>query len=278
MADFDIVDTHAHIYAPNETKYPPIAKPLRPPGGKGSLEDLKADMEATGVSAACIIQTSSFYRFDNRYICDSSAAAPDWAAGVVTLNPEDPHTPGLLHYYVKRYGIKGVRSNPASDGRIDHPSVRVLWRAASEAGIVVNLHIQPALAEQANRVLADFPALPVVLDHSLYPKVGPNLPEILTKVRLLAKHKNLHAKLSFIATGSKTAYPCADMHQTCLDVIDAFGPERCVWGSDFPCELWTPRVSYAEAVRIFQEDLPLNSEARRRILGATARRLWFERA
>ncbi len=276
MAEMDIVDTHAHIYASDETRYPPIAKPLRPPGGKGSLNDLKADMDAAGVSAACIIQTSSFYRFDNRYICDSAAAAPEWTAGVVTLDPEDPHTPGQLLYYRKKFGIKGVRSNPASDGRIDHPGVRALWKAAGEAGVVVNLHIQPALAEQADRVLGAFPSLPVVLDHSLYPKAGPELESILARVRMLAKRPNLHAKLSFVATGSESGYPCADMHQACLDVIDAFGPERCVWGSDFPCELWTPRVSYAEALRIFREDLPLSEEARRRILGATARKLWFE--
>ena len=68
----DIVDTHAHVYAPDEERYPPIEEPLRPPGGKGSLEDLRAEIQSNGVSAACIIQTSSFYRFDNRYILDCS--------------------------------------------------------------------------------------------------------------------------------------------------------------------------------------------------------------
>ncbi|HYM13924.1 MAG TPA: amidohydrolase family protein, partial [Bryobacterales bacterium] len=72
-------------------------------------------------------------------------------------------------------------------------------------------------------------------------------------------------------------YPCRDMHQTCLQVIEAFGPQRCVWGSDFPCELWTPRVTYAQGLRIFTHDLPLKDEARQAILGETARRLWFQK-
>ena len=38
-----IIDTHAHIYSPDEKRYPPIEKPLRPPGGKGSLEDLQRE-------------------------------------------------------------------------------------------------------------------------------------------------------------------------------------------------------------------------------------------
>ena len=73
----------------------------------------------------------------------------------------------------------------------------------------------------------------------------------------LSRHKNLHAKLTFLPTGSTTGYPCADMHAACLKIIDAFGPERCVWGSDFPSDLWTPKVSYAEHLKIFTEALPL---------------------
>ncbi len=271
----DIVDTHAHIYAPDERRYPPIAKPLRPPGGKGSLEDLRAEIEAVRVSAACIIQTSSFYRFDNRYILDSAKGTPEWTAGVCTLDPDDPRSPDLLARYVRDYGIKGVRSNPAADGRIDHPGVRALWKAAADAGVVINLHIQRELAEQGEKLLAKFRSTPVVLDHTLYPKAGPRMEDILEAVRRLSRFENLHAKLSFVATGSEKGYPCEDMHSACQQVIYWFGPERCVWGSDFPCELWTPRVSYGEALRIFREDLPLSTEARDMILGGTARRLWF---
>jgi predicted TIM-barrel fold metal-dependent hydrolase len=106
-------------------------------------------------------------------------------------------------------------------------------------------------------------------------KAGPELAPTLGAVRRLSRRKNLHAKLTFIPTGSTTGYPCADMHETCMQVIDAYGPDRCVWGSDFPCELWTPKVSYAEHLRIFREDLPLSTEQREQILGKTARGLWF---
>ena len=49
----NVVDTHAHIYSPDEQTYPPIENPRRPPSGKGSLEDLRAETEANGVDAAC---------------------------------------------------------------------------------------------------------------------------------------------------------------------------------------------------------------------------------
>ena len=91
----------------------------------------------------------------------------------------------------------------------------------------------------------------------------------------LAALPTLHAKLSFIPTGSAEEYPCRDMHDPCRAVIKAFGPERCVWGSDFPCELWCPKVSYAQHLKIFTHELGLDQKAQRAILGETPRRLWF---
>ena len=270
-----IIDTHAHIYSPDEERYPAIENPLRPPKGKGSLEDLREESRANGVDAVCAIQTSTFYRFDNRYILDSSKANPDWVAGVCTLNPDDPKSPSLLARYVREYGVRGMRSIPARSRELDHPGVRALWRTALDVGIVINVLIGPDLAGHADRLLGQFPKLRVVLDHCLNPKAGPNLDSTIQKVLYLSRHRNLHAKLTFIPTGSSTGFPCADMHRACVRVIEAFGPDRCVWGSDYPSGLWTPRVSYAEHLKIFTDVLPLSGSARTGILGGTSRRLWL---
>ncbi|MCS7026047.1 MAG: amidohydrolase [Bryobacteraceae bacterium] len=273
-----IIDTHAHIYSPDERKYPPIEKPLRVPGGKGSLEDLRQESAEHGVRGVCLIQTSTFYRFDNRYVCDSALSAKPWAAGVCTLDPDDPHSPGLLKHYVQKFGIRGIRSIPAKDGRLDHPGVRALWKAALESDIVVNVLIGREKAPELARLLGQFSRLPVVLDHCLNLKAGPEMSQTLDAVLRLARFRNLHAKLTFLATGSLSGYPCDDLHGPCLKIVQAYGAERCVWGSDFPLELWAPRLTYAEHLRIFQRDLPLPEEDRKKILGETARRLWFRSA
>jgi L-fuconolactonase len=91
----------------------------------------------------------------------------------------------------------------------------------------------------------------------------------------LARFKNLYAKVDFIGTGTQMKYPCADLHAPALKVIEAYGPERCVWGSCYPNELWTPKITYSEHLRIFTEALPLSEQARRSVLGETARKIWF---
>jgi predicted TIM-barrel fold metal-dependent hydrolase len=68
-----IIDCHAHIYGDDEKKYPAIDKPYRPPNGTGTLEHLRREMKAAGVQYVTAIQTSTFYRWDNRFTADSGA-------------------------------------------------------------------------------------------------------------------------------------------------------------------------------------------------------------
>ena len=167
-----------------------------------------------------------------------------------------------------------MRGIASPNGGFDHAGVRALWKTALEQGIVINILItnqdpdmdkgtefdevfEPyvlgeirELVDQAKGPLDEFFSLPVVLDHCLNLKAGPDLELWLTEVIRLSEHQNLNGKVSFVATGTKTGYPCDDMLEVCLKVIDAFGPERCVWGSDFPCELWAPKINYTDHLRI----------------------------
>jgi predicted TIM-barrel fold metal-dependent hydrolase len=273
-----IIDTHAHIYSEDETRYPMIPEPLRPPAGSGTPEHLSREMAASGVTHVIAIQTSTAYRWDNRLIADTTHAAPPEWTGVCTLDPLDATSPAQLATLVRESRVRGLRSVTAATDppALDHPGVAALWQAARELGIVVNALVSRRHAAELARLLERFPTLPVVLDHCFNPKAqdGPDSPLVRT-VCGLARFPNLHAKLTFIPTGSATGFPCADMHATARAILDAFGPDRCVWGSDFPCELWCPNVSYAEHLRIFTEALPLSPGERDAILAETPRKLWF---
>lgn len=63
-----IIDCHAHIYSPDEKSYPPKDKPLRVPGGKASIDDLRRTSLANGVTAVRAVQTVSFYNEDHRHL------------------------------------------------------------------------------------------------------------------------------------------------------------------------------------------------------------------
>ena len=171
--------------------------------------------------------------------------------------------------------MRGLRSYTASDGRLDHPGVEAVWRKAEELGIVENIFVNRDKKDELARMLEKFPRLPVIIDHCLIPKPTADLANALADMIGLAKFSNAYAKVSFLALASVEEYPFRDMHEPANRIIAAFGPERCVWGSNFPCELWTPKANYAQNFRLFTHEMGLADAAKESILGRTAQRLYF---
>ncbi|MEX2287468.1 MAG: amidohydrolase family protein [Planctomycetaceae bacterium] len=273
-----VIDCHAHIYSEDEKTYPPIADPYRPPAGKGTVSHLKREMKANGVRYVTAIHTSTFYKWDNRFTTDAARDNADIMVGVCTLNPDDPASPKLLEEYVKTKNVRGMRSIPAQSGKLDDPGVEALWATAERLGVVINALVNRDKRTEIEMLVGRHPHLRVVIDHCLNLKAGPTLEPTLGDMLALASLPNVYAKLTFIPTGSAERYPCRDMHDACRAVIKEFGADHCVWGSDFPCELWCKesQITYAQHLAIFTRELGLDAESKKEILGATAYRLWFK--
>ncbi|MBI4530421.1 MAG: amidohydrolase [Candidatus Latescibacteria bacterium] len=272
-----IVDTHAHINSEDEVRYPKTDyyQPLRPPAGKGTIEHLREEVKMNQVTRVVVVQTGSTYRFDNRLTVDTANENRDWTTGVCTLDQETPESSDLLRHYVKTSNIRGIRFGP-THGRtppFGHDGHQRLWETAAQLGIVICVLIGTDSTDELVALLERFPETPVVLDHCMGLRAGGN--ETLKIVCDLASFPNLYAKLTFAATGSDEPYPCRDTHDLVHQVIEAYSPERCTWGSDFPCELWCPKVTYEQQLRIFTEEIQFEPSVRQAILGGAAMRIWF---
>src|SRR5262249_26908814 len=213
------------------------------------------------------IQTSTFYRWDNRFTADSAQANRDWMVGVCTLDPDDAHSPGLLEQYVREKNVRGMRSIPAASGKLDDPGVAKLWETAQQLGIVINALVNCDKSEELIALSKRFAKLRIVIDNSLNIKAGRDMEKTVAEMVKLAKQPNLHAKLTFVPTGSDQEYPFKDMHDACREIIKAYGADRCVWGSDFPCELWWPQATYAQHLEGFTHQLGLGQATQEAILG-----------
>lgn len=272
-----IVDTHAHIYHGDETRYPMIEDPFRPSPGVGTIEHLRREAEANGVGRVVLIQTGSAYRWDNRLLADTARANADWTVGVCTLDPAGDDSPDEheLERLVTGYNVKGLRFEASPMG-YDQPGAEQLWRRAGEVGAVICAHLRAEQLGELAALLARFPHVPVVLDHCAYP-VGANGIEdaAVRQAADLARFDQLHAKLTFAVTSSDQEYPFADTHPQLRHLLAAFGPERCVWGSDFPCEHWLENTTYAHHLAVFTKELGLSAAEQEQVLGETAMRLFF---
>ena len=94
-----LVDTHTHVIAGDETRYP-----LRP-SGVGSdwyreapctVEELAALTAGAGVDAAVLVQAFGPYADDNSYVVDAAAAYPGRFVSVVVVDAEHPDAPARL--------------------------------------------------------------------------------------------------------------------------------------------------------------------------------------
>lgn len=271
-----IVDAHPHIYSPDRKAYPAIAEPWEP-GEPASAEDLKLKMDVVGVDRAVFIQTGTFYGHDNRYIMAAAKEHADWACGVVTLDPDDHSHVDLLEEAVTSSNIRGMRGTADSINRISSPNVYRLWSKAMDLGIPVNCMVMDDLdrVPEIERIAQDLGGLKIVIDHCLMLNTRQRTEETLLALDRLARLPNVYAKLTSGTHGSYRVYPYVDMHGPLKRVIEAFGPDRCVWGSNFPNALWSKGASYAQNLHLFVKELGLSLPDKADILGGTAMGLWF---
>ena len=233
----NLIDTHAHMYHADEAQYPMVDEPLRPPEGTGTVLHLRREMLATGVRRVVLVQTGSAYRWDNRLLADTAGGNPDWSVGVCTLDPESHESVTELERLVNDCNVRGLRMQSTK---------------------------------------SRYPETPVVLDHSAYPKAAEGVnSETVEAVVALARFQNLSIKLTFLVTGSEEEFPFRDTHPIAKKLIQAFGVGRCMWGSDFPCELWLKKATYAQHLAVFTDELDLSTGEQEAILGETAARIWF---
>jgi L-fuconolactonase len=109
------------------------------------------------------------------------------------------------------------------------------------------------------------PELPIVIDH-----VGTARGTVPPSV---AHHPNLFAKISGLITDAPTKWKAADFQPAVRAALAAFGPERVMYGSDWPSYL--PIGTWKEALAAFTQAIgPQTLETREHLLGGTARRFY----
>jgi len=273
------VDTHAHIYHANEGRYPKKENPLRPPKGTGGIAHLRREMAENNVSRTVLVQTGSAYGWHNHLLGDMTSANREQMVGVCTLDPSSDESVREFERLVGERNVRGLRMEPTKTGTpvYDHPGADLLWQKVRELNGVICAHIQAQFLPELAGLLTRYPDVPVVLDHAAYPKAADGVEsETVNGVVEIAKFKNLNVKLTFAVTGSDQEYPFSDMFGIVRRIVDAFSADRCMWGSDFPCELWLKKASYGQHLALFTEELDLSAGEREAILGGTAMRVWFD--
>jgi L-fuconolactonase len=270
------IDSQVHAYERNHPGRPwagTLAGPAEVTG-----DNMVAAMDAVGVDGAVLVSPFSMYRYDASYVLSVRAAHPGRFALVKPVNSADPAVAETIADWAATKGTVGIRLMllPGVSEDPADPGLNRVLAAAARHSLPINL-LGTGRLEQARELAARNPDTGVVIDHlGLSQPVDPPAPSNawadLPKLLALAAYPNVTVKISGACTLSHEPFPYPDIWDPLFRVFDAFGLNRCLWGTD-----WTRAVrllTYKQGVEAFRITSRLSDSDRATLMGETLSRVY----
>jgi predicted TIM-barrel fold metal-dependent hydrolase len=215
---------------------------------------------------------------DNSYVAECAREQPERFAAVCVVDPRVPGAENRLEHWVVEKGCRGLRLRPrvAEEAAVfGDPSTFPLWERVRKLSITINVLASPEHLDTINLLAGRFPEVPIIVDHMAHPFAaeGANSPGFRALLEL-AQHARVLVKISGYYYFSKQVDPYRDCWDLVRALYDRFGPERLMWGSDFPHV--ERRTGYARCLELARRELPFFSgNDRAKILGQNALGLYW---
>jgi L-fuconolactonase len=270
------LDAQVHAYERNHPARPWVVELKAPPEDTG--DEMIAAMDAVGVDGALLVSPFSLYRYDASYARQVYSSFPDRFALIKPVDPNDPAVADTIADWAATPGTVGVRIMLNRDLPDDpaHPGINGVLAAAARHSLPVNMLAWGRL-QQARELAARNPNTQLVIDHlGLQQPFVPPVPDQpfadLPAVLALAEQPNIAIKITGAGTLSHKPFPYSDIWEPLGRIFEAFGLERCLWGTD-----WTRAVAlltYEQGVQAFRTTDRLSDSDREQLMGASLARIY----
>jgi L-fuconolactonase len=271
-----VIDAHHHLWDPAHANYPWMTAELGPIIRPFGVDDLAPLLRAAGVDGTIVVQARHDLA-ETRELLAIAAATP-FIAGVVgwvdLTAPDVAETIRALRAEPGGDRLVGIRHQVHDEADPDWLGRADVGRgldAVEAAGLAFDLLIRPREFPAASAAVRDRPNLRFVLDHLGKPPLRDgDLGAWVAGLRDLAARPNVSCKLSGLVTEADWAtWRIEEFAPPVAIALAAFGPERVLFGSDWPVCLLA--ASYADVVRIARElTARLSASERAAIFGGTA--------
>ena len=222
------IDAHAHIFpAPIPGDSPNAPRPDQ----MGDLAAYLGVLDRNGIAGGVLVQPSA-YGFDNTHLLAALERSAGRVKGIAVV---DPRTTRQELLALKGKGVVGLRFIVAFDRDIlKREPERRLLRDLAELDMFAQVMVSARDFVHAKETLTEIPVR-IVFDHLGWPNLKkpvdePGFAEFLK----FGKLSRCAVKLSNLVRISREPYPFEDLRPFVAALLEAFTPERCVWGSDWP--------------------------------------------
>lgn len=273
MANNPIVDSHQHFWQVDRFDYPwmtPAVDVLCHDYLPGRLEPI---LRQNGVGQTILVQASNSVE-ETKWLLSLADQNP-FIAGVVgwvDLQSADVGEPlAELAAHPKFKGVRHlVESEPADDWLAQEDVIKGLRELASR-GLSYDLLVHTRHLHHARKTIDECPELRFVIDHLAKPPVARGeLDQWARQLKPIAAAQNVFCKLSGLVTEANwTGWRTEDFIPYVDKVLEYFGPERIMFGSDWPVCLLA--ASYEQVLETFHTLLAdLGDEQRELIFSKNA--------
>jgi predicted TIM-barrel fold metal-dependent hydrolase len=272
-----VIDAQLHAYERNHPGRPWHGVLAGPDEVTG--DQTVAAMDAVGVDGAILVSAFTMYRYDASYALEVRQRHPGRFAVVKPVDPADPAVADIIAEWKRTPGTVGirmllVRAGLAADAA--DPGLNRVLATAARLSVPVNLHIAGRL-DQGSELIRRNPDTQIVVDHlGLVQPHDPPVPPApwaeLPQVLELAALPNVAIKITGACTLSREPFPYPDIWDPVCRMIDAFGIDRCLWGTD-----WTRAVkllTYAQGVDAFRATDRISASDKAKLMGGTLARIY----
>lgn len=260
MTPIPIIDTHIHLFDPRR----PQGIPWPPKTAKFYKPTLPADYRALtkslGIVGAIEVECSPWLE-DNQWVLDVSAKETIMVGMIGNLEPGKPDFPKQLERFAKNPLFRGIRCGYLWDRNIrtdlqSQAFIDGLRRLGAGGFTLDSANPTVALLEDLIHVGDKVPNLKIVIDH--LPKiVVPADPKgraaYAAAIKILSARPNVYVKISAVLNkiGDRIPYELAPYKAKIDSLYDAFGPDRLLYGSDWPNS--EPLGNYAQVLSVVRE-------------------------
>jgi L-fuconolactonase len=271
------IDAQVHAYERDHPARPWHAVLTGPPEVTG--DQMVAAMDGAGVDGAILVSPITMYRYDASYALEVHKRHPDRFALVKPVDPTDPAVADIIADWKRAPGTVGIRILLVRGGYTEDPADPGLNRVFAEAkrqAVPLAVHIAGRL-DQGIELIRRHPDTRIIVDH--LGLVQPHEPPVpaepwaeLPRVLALARQENVAIKITGACTLSREPFPFGDIWDPVCRVIDAFGIDRCMWGTD-----WTRAVkflTYAQGVDAFRMTGRISESDKVKLMGGTLARIY----
>ena len=230
------IDAHHHVWRLARGDYDWLTPdlPIHRDYGLDDLRPLLGDISGTVLVQAAATEA------ETRYLLDVARCSGGLVRGVVgwtDLSSVD--APSRIAAMARDPFLKGLRPMLQNMDDLEwllRPEVQPALTAMTALGLCLDLLIRPRHLNQFHRLAEAHPDLKVVIDHGAKPAIRIGLFQPWGgQLRYLARTTNWHCKFSGLITeANHLQWDMDDIRPYADHLIGCFGPERLIWGSDWP--------------------------------------------